>query len=153
MQEIKGYGWSVWYVPNDFRQFARDYKFKHIPHVTLQSNLTKEEAEALFEKSAKTATIQLDADVSIFPTMYAHDPLKAVGWYATGIDTPHRPHMSVSYYDELPKWVGIEGGDPPFEMNCFLAVADTQPSNPSEWYLTLPERLQFQYTPGQCQSQ
>jgi hypothetical protein len=130
-----GYGWSLWYIPENWKEIAETYGFQHVPHVTLQSNLTKEEAIALFEKSAKTATIRLESDLVVFPTMYEVDPLKAAGWYATGIDTPHRPHMSVRYWTDLPVDL-TPCGNPPDVVECFLAIADTQLS-PSEWTFTI----------------
>ena len=36
---MNGYEWSIWYVPKDWKKFMNEYGMKHVPHMTIETNL------------------------------------------------------------------------------------------------------------------
>jgi hypothetical protein len=124
-----GYGYSLWLVPQNWRDIKRIYSMKHIPHITVCTNMDRTDPVILSISSFKVHTFSY---LKKFPKMYKNDPLDASGFYCKieGICTNHTPHMSVSYsHDDL------ENLAPPDSLECQLHFANTQSDKPHEWYL------------------
>ena len=101
---------------------------KHIPHITIKTNLVCPE-QIIKDKSCQ---IQFKGPISKFPSMYENDPLAACGFYCNiDIPTEHEPHMTLWYnYEE-----NLEVIDTPDPTHGQLFLADTRSLDPSEWRL------------------
>lgn len=83
--------------------FAKTFGIKHIPHVTVATNLVDEEtAKKICLKFPQDAKFQLEQPVE-FPSLYKIDPLCAAGFYVRlyvegvqDIELGFPPHMSVA---------------------------------------------------------
>ena len=140
-----GYGYSVWYVPNDYLSIMDEYDIQHIPHVTIATNLASiTQAEHVYLSLPTIANIIITStSPELFPSMYANDPLKALGWFVEfdpQSNVPsirHTPHISTLYftsvqppYPPLRQCAPIQG-----YMRCNKFIADTRSGDPSQWCL------------------
>jgi hypothetical protein len=135
---IKGYGYSVWYVPDRWKDIQISHNIRHIPHVTVSTGKSLRVAKRLVQTIPTAADIQLYGACVEFPSMYDINPLKAIGWYATFLEpcplAIPSPHMSAAYFvgDALPE---KEIMAPTDVLVCSKCVADTRSNDPMEWYL------------------
>lgn len=141
-----GYGYSVWYVPTNYKELKEHYNMKHIPHVTLETNLLLRDAYHIYHNSCSKITAEFHPEyVHPFPSLYAHDPMVASGWYVrvlqmTGRKLNWTPHMSVSYVprgqhdnmDFTPSW---RPKPPSGKTEYFLVIADTRSGDPTDWHI------------------
>lgn len=150
--ESEGYGYSVWYVPINYKELQTKYEITHIPHVTLETNLMLRDAYHIFHNACKKIKITFKDNFVTFPSMYKHDPMISKGWYVNVNDITKRklnwtPHMSVEYtpryHDTLkpmaysPKLPMTTQFIPPQGcLECFLVIADTHSGVPSDWNFT-----------------
>lgn len=143
-----GYGYSIWYVPYDYKHIQDKYNMKHIPHITLEANLSLRDAFHIYHHQNSVAgqiTVKFDDPKFItFPSYYENDPLLYCGWRVHVIEMKHRkpkwcPHMSVIYKkrtDTMIKDCSHMDVDPPQgNYSCFLAIADTRNANPANWHI------------------
>ena len=146
--ESEGYGYSVWYVPTNYKELQTKYDITHIPHVTLETNLILRDAYHIFHNACKKIRITIKGNLVKFPSMYKHDPMISNGWYVDVIDITKRklnwtPHMSVEYtpryHDTLkpmaysPKTQMAHLVPPQGYIDCFLVIADTRSGVPKDW--------------------
>ena len=137
---IKGYGFSVWYVPNRWRELQLSHGIRHVPHVTFTTGKSLIDAQRLVKTIPATAKVLLHGTSVEFPSMYEIDPLKAFGWYATLLEPRNLmiplPHMSIGYFvgENLPE---IEILPPTDVLICHKCVADTRSNDPTDWYMCL----------------
>lgn len=137
-----GYSWSLWLVPFQYKKLQKEYEIAHIPHITLHTRQTLEQCLDLFMSDGDypPITVSFENPVYIFPTMYGEDDeesMKALGWYTVPsvLDhLEHAPHMTLRYFKGSPDPKYYEASPPP-ALPCFLTIADTTRSNPSEWKL------------------
>jgi hypothetical protein len=159
------YGYSIWYVPYNYIDLKNKYDMKHIPHITIKTNLMKQEAIDFFQEQifSDEAYIYVHDPLVIFPDIYDTNPLKAIGWWCSicskassttststtidsyassissltesDIDNEWKPHLSIEYFTELPKYLIKNIKKPTESLLCFKVIADTTYMNPEEWKL------------------
>jgi hypothetical protein len=124
---MNGYGYSIWLIPNNWKEVKLSYNMNHIPHITVANNLQFIDSVVL---NKNDYTVENFSNVQQFPQMYLNDPLSASGFYCEikGISTIHKPHLSLVYNKYI-----TEIYAPPEKLMCKLYVADTRSINPSEW--------------------
>ena len=129
------YGWSVWYVPQAWEYLMKNYNFKHIPHITLVTNLDQKPKQILsYPKHLEYVTL-LD-DITVFPKMYINNPLNGIGWFcqcSPDIYTKHIPHITYSYFKDLPSTFDIPDDFPTIINDWILMIGNTQSPDPQEW--------------------
>lgn len=127
---MQGYGFSVWVVPHNHGFLAHRYNMKHIPHVTLETNLVTPKNK--FDKNF--CKIYFKNFCSQFPSMYETDPMTACGFYCD-IDIPidFDPHMTLWYNHPNPSPIM----DIPEPTHGQVFMADTRSMDPSEWKIIL----------------
>jgi hypothetical protein len=135
-----GYGYSVWYVPTNYKTIQSRYGMAHIPHITVATNFPNaNSAFVRYNKLPKTTRAFIKRECVEFPSMYADNPLKAIGWYGEMPDVPtaHPPHMTLRYFDPtqaIPTKTEYCNAAPSNRaLVCFKTVADTTSSNPADW--------------------
>lgn len=126
---MQGYGYSLWLVPILSKQIQHMYSMKHIPHITVCTNLQYIDSSIL---SQETFIVDSFSQMCNFPKMYNQDPLNACGFYCNieNIKTNHKPHMTVMYMHTM----NIQY-TPPEKLDCRLYFADTRSLNCSDWKL------------------
>lgn len=144
------YGYSVWYVPTNWRDIKEKYNMTHIPHITLETNLILRDAYHIYHNACPKVLAKLKPDCVTFPQLYAHDPLQARGWYVDILQMNGRklswtPHMSVTYTPRnLQLCADIEMEPvmshavtiaPSETLECFVVIADTRSVHPEEWHI------------------
>ena len=144
---VKGYGYSVWYVPENFLELQTTYNITHIPHVTYQTNFDDfNSALKFYQQLPSNITIDFDTNVTLFPQMYSSDPLRACGFYITKspyLNPSFNPHMSTKYFKpenerEINEYLNqMEKYDKPFQINCFKAISDNRNLDASTWSLLI----------------
>ena len=130
---MKGYGYSIWIVPDNYDAIKREYKMNHIPHITIATNYeTSGDARRASLKYKPIATFTFLPGYHHFPNMYEQDILEACGFYCVihDIVTRHRPHMSI-YYDNV-----IHDLNPPAgTLSGSIHIADTTSLKESQWHI------------------
>ena len=127
---MKGYGWSIWLVP----QVRSMFRFEHIPHITYKTNLVDIPHIPTDNKHYRVRFIT--RRVVPLKTEYEIDPLYGAGWYCDveELDIGHLPHMTTEYSKE--RIINPVQHEPPYGyISCKLVVADTRSLNPSDWYI------------------
>lgn len=132
---MQGYGYSLWLVPDEWRKLKLRYGMRHIPHVTVKTNMS-EVPNVVWGRYRVGGFSR----AGHFPSQYAHDPLTAAGFWCKSLDVPvrHRAHLTVAY--------GADGERPVIplsahvrpltgELWCTLRAADTRSLDPSQWRL------------------
>lgn len=125
---MQGYGFSTWIVPDNWKSIQVRYSMKHIPHITVRTNLT----EPSTDNVGKRLHIKFVKGCFTFPKQYEVDPLDAYGFYCTvkHIEIDHIPHMSLFYNEPLRVY------EPPMEtLQGTIHIADTRSLDPSKWKL------------------
>ena len=129
------YGLSLWAVPRNHVEIRERYNMKHIPHITLETNLTKPSFSC---DVGNVVQAEFTRGMTKFPWIYTPDgPLEASGYYCImkGLyNVPkHRLHMSIFYnYDGQ----YMQYLEPPPVCLCDVVRADTRSEDPSEWIVT-----------------
>lgn len=128
-----GYGYSIWAVPTNSEEIYEQYTMRHIPHITLQTNL---EHPPRTHPYGPKCHVDFDIEFVLFPNIYEeNDPIRGSGFFCnvSGLKEPiwHAPHMTIwyNYYG----YHGILRPPPPCEANIY--IANTVSSEPSEWYI------------------
>lgn len=131
---MASYGYSLWIVPVEQKAIRARYNMKHIPHVTIKTNLASPSWSAAI---GQTVLIDFsDAFVKIPPQYSETEPLTASGFYCRvrGLKyetIAHAPHMTV--------WYGWDGDHGVFREGPGKGVpgvvmrADTRACDPSLW--------------------
>jgi hypothetical protein len=133
-----GYGYSVWFVPRNYKELQSIYKITHIPHITLETNLSLMDAYLIYNNACNKVKVKFQGKFVRFPSLYSHDPMVSYGWYVDVTQMSNRklnwtPHMTLRY---LPRkdntfiddnvMLSAHNHIPPFtEIECFLTIADT----------------------------
>ena len=132
---MKGYGYSIWLVPDNWRHIKKEFSMDFIPHITIATNLPYLPYGILDNK--KSYKVKNFENGTVFPKMYKVDPLNAYGYYCEieEMYLNHKPHMTLFYAPNPITYLDTFSivKAPPKEMNCTLAIADTNSTNPSQW--------------------
>ena len=130
-----GFGFSIWFVPYNYVEFQKTYSIRHIPHVTVKTNMTKEECKTFYIAKMKSAcrTFEFDADLRVIPNMW-NGPLQAVGWFVHDNDVLH---MTMRYFRGVPRYF-VDETAPTGEISFFSAMADTTSEDSTNWSLMKP---------------
>lgn len=142
-----GYGYSVWYVPQNYKSIQNTYNTPHIPHVTLETNLSLRDAYHIFHNASKTIKIRFQNKYIKFPSFYDSDPLMSYGWNVDVVTMARRklnwtPHMTLRYTPRTNKHntyqdkvILAENYLPPEgQTECYIVIADTRNGNPQNWH-------------------
>lgn len=134
---MKGYGYSLWAVPDCHKELAKQYGMCHIPHVTIETN----SKTPLYANVGKRCVISFKHGCHIFPSMYEHDIFQnSVGFYCEldGAQTRgHNPHMTVFYRGED---CDVEQIKPPKgSLHATIQSADTRSEDPAQWNVLTPD--------------
>ena len=140
-----GYGYSVWYVPYNYEQLQAKYNIAHIPHVTLETNLSLRDAFHIYHNqkgACPDITIELDGSFVKFPSYYPNDPMQYYGWDARIVEMKRpklkwKPHISVVYTPRNSQ-IAVNQAmpqPPQGKIQCFLVIADTRSSRPADWHM------------------
>ena len=144
-----GYGYSVWYVPRNYKQLQDKHNILHIPHITLETNLTLRDAYHIYHNASKSIRVKFQNNYVKFPSFYENDPLMSYGWYVDIITMARRklnwtPHMTLRYVsrrdnntykdkvilsENLKLSTEIKN-----ELDCDIMIADTRSGCPQEWH-------------------
>lgn len=139
-----GYGYSVWFVPNCYKEIQEHYNITHIPHITLETNLSIKDAFHIYHNHAsKKIIMKFKEDFVKFPSFYQHDPMMYYGWYVdilqmTGRKVNWSPHMTVCYIprNRTNNVIVAPHQPPPMgPIECFMTIADTRSGVPSDWHI------------------
>ena len=134
-----GYGWSIWYVPNNYREFKNKYDMNHIPHITAVTNLIERPMqESVSEWPSTLDYLTFTGELYKMPHIYDNDPLFGSAWNCETIpklDVKHTLHLTHKYYtdkeyklDKISKPITIFG--------LKRVIADTRDDDPSKWYFS-----------------
>jgi len=140
------YNYSVWYVPIDSDNLRTKYGIKHIPHITIASNLSDvEKAIEICSRFPLNANFYFTQPATLvkFPSLYGNDPLSAVGFYARLFDEAEKDinlgfpaHMSVEYFAHgtKPKTQILQHDDN-IIWKCRKTVVNTISDDSMNWFL------------------
>ena len=136
---MKGYGFSIWLVPTNLKYLQKTYNMKHIPHVTVETNLIELPDYSFDDTQYNLINFRSFAK---FEKQYTHDPLEAWGWICDvpDISISHIPHMSLIYTKEFTFNTTIY---PPDDTLGQLYYADTTSECPANWSLLFNESQNF----------
>lgn len=140
-----GYGYSVWYVPKNYKELQDAYKIQHIPHITLETNLCLRDAYHIYHNASPDIVIKLQDKFVKFPSFYENDPMISYGWFVNIVRMTRRklnwvPHMTLRYLQKTTnnyndKSILSEGLCPPSnEIKCKVMIADTRSNQPIDWH-------------------
>lgn len=142
-----GYGYSVWYVPKNYKFLQDTYNISHIPHITLETNLCLRDAYHVYHNASKTIKIKFQDKYIKFPSFYEYDPMVSYGWHVDVVSMTRRklnwmPHMTLRYEPRTNKLntyqdkvILAENHLPPTnQVDCDIVIADTRSGNPQEWH-------------------
>lgn len=138
-----GYGYSVWFVPKFYKEIQEHYNITHIPHITLETNLSLKDAFHIHHNACKNIVVKFKEDFVKFPSFYNHDPMMYYGWYVEVLQMSGRklnwsPHMTVRYHprNKNNNVVSTPSQPPPMgPVECFMTIADTRSGVPAEWHI------------------
>lgn len=144
----KGYGYSVWYVPENYKELQKTYKIPHIPHITLETNLCLRDAYHIYHNASTDIIIKFQDKYVKFPSFYENDPMISYGWFVDVVKMTRRklnwvPHLTLRYLQRTSlnnnaykdKSMLSENLCPPSnELKCFVIIADTRSDSPIEWH-------------------
>lgn len=143
---IEGYGFSVWYVPINYKELQQLYKIQHIPHITYQSNFeTFNDAEQVYQKIKYVINIEFSSKIIYFPQMYPTDPLLGCGFYikkSQYLNPTFNPHLTTKYFipkkelnqTEIDKYLQLVNSfEIPKNIYCFKAISDNRILDANIW--------------------
>jgi hypothetical protein len=141
-----GYQFSVWYIPINYTEIQKLYNISHIPHITLDTNLTFDNAVSVFLDSRyeQHKTFIVTSDLVMFPSLYEHNPLSAYGVWMRESDgcistkKPHwKPHMSFKYFNCNTKEStdNLESISIGKNIKCYKTLVNTVSNIPDDWYI------------------
>lgn len=131
-----GYKYSVWLVPNSHGYIKDHYRMEHIPHITIKTLLTINDAFDLARKLKKHYYINFIPDIHDFDKIkYKKNKkeLDACGFYCkiNNLELNHTPHMTTHYHMH-----GMSLFMPP-PTSCMgkVYIVNTVSNSPSKWYI------------------
>jgi len=139
-----GYGYSVWFVPINYKEIQDKCNIKHIPHITLETNLSLKDAYHIYHNACQKISVKVKPEIVKFPSFYHHDPMISYGWYVDILNMTKRklnwtPHMTITYLPRSNKTTSMTDANilashhPLGPLECFATIADTRSGLPEEW--------------------
>ena len=90
---MKGFDWSIWYVPTNWKEFMVQHDMTHIPHVTWETHLREEPKEMPDVKFIENLNFT-NIGTNMFPSMYKGDSINfTIGWYCEEPLWWDKPHI------------------------------------------------------------
>jgi hypothetical protein len=136
------YGFSIWYIPYNFKKIMEKYNIIHVPHVTYKTNIDSlNQCQDLIKNIESEIFISFQENIYKFPKMHKNDPLFGCGWYIDINDCSHEfdcnPHLTQCYFNNYKDFTNykIINYDKPEDTACYLTIVDTRSNNPSEWII------------------
>lgn len=131
-----GYQYSIWLIPYIWKDIKDVYKTSHIPHVTIQTLLTLEQAQEFIKKYDQEYKIFFQDNIHDFTQIsYDHDKedqLPGSGFYCEikDLELEHQPHMTL-YYKFNNKIIPMES---PKDLFGFVSIVNTLSDQPEKWF-------------------
>ena len=144
---LQGYGFSLWAVPPNHRDVKSTYNMKHMPHVTIETNMEFPWSVYAYQKCRVEF---YKSHCARLPQMYKQDPLKnCIGFFCEVKDIKpvnvRYPHMTLFYeYDGESTLTSIPRPD---DFEGTLYIADTRSLDPSDWHIVTPSTIEPQTCP------
>jgi len=121
-------GHSLWAVPSNYKELARKYNMKHIPHVSIEKGLpTTSHSPLVFGR----------CNIRYFKGLsnIKRDGIQCAGYYCEIKEVKPRP---TELY--MPIWYDYSGGyfnylEPPEPVDALFLRANTESDDPTEWFL------------------
>ena len=137
------YGYSIWalMIPSqEIMDLLNEHnRVPHIPHITVKTNLTFEEAEDfLFDCITWEDIVDISGKAYVLPTYYDNDPLKGWGFPAQlrKIKSDHVQHLTIKY--STAEIQSCPDKEINISLPVHLRIVDTTSENPSEWAPVTP---------------
>ena len=146
---IEGYGFSIWYIPINYKELQKIYNIQHIPHITYQSNFeTFNDAEQVYQKINPIINVEFISKIIFFPQMYQNDPLLGCGFYVEKsqyLNPTFDPHLTTKYFipnkelnknikTEIDKYLqSVNSFKIPKSITCFKAISDNRILDANNW--------------------
>ena len=126
-------GLSLWAVPRNYKEIISKYNMKHIPHITIETNLKN---PSYSTDIGNIVNVEYNKGLIKMKNVYNVPDILEISGYTCRLyglnNTPkHHLHMSI-FYD----WDGDNYGiwpDPPDSSICDIVRADTTSMNPEDW--------------------
>jgi len=132
-----GYQYSIWLIPYIWEDIKNLYKTSHIPHVTLKTLLSLEQANEFVKTFDNEYKISFQDNIHDFNNIIydsnKKDDLHASGLLCkiTGLELEHKPHMTLHYkYNN--KVIPTKA---PTDLYGFVSIVNTISDQPAEWIL------------------
>lgn len=146
---VEGYGYSVWYIPQNYKQLQKTYGITHIPHITFQTNFeTFDEALSIYHNINPIIKINFCSKIVLFPQMYSNDPLLGCGFYVeknSKLNPEFDPHLTTKYFvkddNEINSYLDLVNSFdvPNEEIYCFKAISDNRNIDSTTWEIIKQE--------------
>lgn len=130
-----GYQYSIWLTPYIWEDIKNLYETSHIPHVTLKTLLTLEQARVFVKKFDNEYKISFQDNIQDFNDIIydpnKKDDLAASGFFCkiSGLELEHQPHMTL-YYKYNNKVIPMES---PKDLFGYVCIVNTISDNPEKW--------------------
>ena len=96
-----GYQYSIWCIPENWKEIKRKYAMSHIPHVTIETCLSQIECTSRLKQLNKEYVILFENNIYDFSNIRykQEEELPAFGFYCklVSLHLTHRPHMTIKY--------------------------------------------------------
>ena len=130
-----GYQYSIWLIPYIWEDIKNVYQTSHIPHVTLKTLLTLEQAREFVKKFDNEYKISFQDNIQDFNNIIYEpnkkDDLPASGFFCkiSELELEHQPHMTL-YYKYNHKVIPMES---PKDLFGYVSIVNTISDNPEKW--------------------
>jgi hypothetical protein len=131
-----GYLYSIWCIPNNWKDIKEKYGMCHIPHVTIETLLSETECRSKIHYYDKEYMIRFEDNIYDFNDITykeGDNDLPAYGFYCEldSLCVSHRPHMTL-LYSNLGSDMKIEKA-PIHKIQGKVYMVNTVSSDPSKW--------------------
>ncbi len=132
-----GYKYSIWLIPNNWKYIQSYYKTEHMPHVTIKTLLTHNEALNEFYMLKSHYMIKYQDNVYDFNDIKykekKDDELEACGFLCNiqNLELLHKPHMTL-YYHYNNSIIKMKA---PSDTLGKVFIVNTVSDNPKKWFI------------------
>lgn len=131
-----GYLYSIWCIPDNWKDIKERYGMCHIPHVTIETLLSETECMSRIHDYNKEYMIRFEDniyDLNDITYKGGDNDLSAYGFYCEldSLCVSHRPHMTL-LYSNLGSDMKIEKA-PIHKIQGKVYMVNTVSSDPSKW--------------------
>jgi len=131
------YQWSIWYVPREYKDLMMKYKFQHIPHVTVQTNIpVKPTKKKLCKWKSNIDSMSFIPELVLMENEKGKK-LKAIGWNViNSLPDVISPHLSYLYFKETFPFIPECSKNFPHSLSDWnLYIADTRDEDWRKWII------------------